>query len=111
MERVYNQNNRVRRFRQAVDHATGEVLAYVLNTHEDRAFLDLLALLRPNGCQHFYTDGWGTYERHIDEEQHTIGKRYTQKIERKHLNYRTRIKRLAKKFNLFFAHLSRCMRQ
>ncbi len=31
------------------------------------------------------------------EEQHTIGKRYTQKIERKHLNYRTRIKRLARK--------------
>jgi insertion element IS1 protein InsB len=52
---------------QAVDHATGEVLAYVLNTHEDRAFLELKALLQPNGIQHFYTDGWGTYERHIDE--------------------------------------------
>ena len=82
---------------QAVDHATGEVLAYVLNTHEDRAFLELKALLQPFEIQHFYTDGWGTYERHIDEEQHTIGKRYTQKIERKHLNYRTRIKRLARK--------------
>jgi hypothetical protein len=34
---------------QAVDHATGEVLAYVLNTHEDRAFLELKALLQPNG--------------------------------------------------------------
>lgn len=63
---------------QVVDHATGEVLAYVLNTREDRAFLELKALLQPNGCRHFYTDGWRTYERHIDEEQHTIGKRYTQ---------------------------------
>ena len=82
---------------QAVDHATGEVLAYVLNAREDRAFLELKALLQPFGIQHFYTDGLGTYERHLNEEQHTIGKRYTQKIERKHLNYRTRIKRLARK--------------
>lgn len=82
---------------QAVDHATGEVLAYVLNTREDRAFLELKALLHPFGIQHFYTDGWRTYERQLDEAQHTIGKRYTQKIERKHLNYRTRIKRLARK--------------
>ena len=29
--------------------------------------------------------------------QHTVSKRYTQKIERKHLTYRTRIKRLARK--------------
>jgi IS1 family transposase len=64
---------------QAVDHVTGEVLAYVLSSHEDRAFLELKSLLQPFGIQHFYTDGWGTYERHIDKEQHTIGKRYTQK--------------------------------
>ena len=82
---------------QAVDHATGEVLAYVLNTREDKAFLELKTLLQPFGIQHFYTDGWGTYERHIDEEQHIVGKRYTQMIERKHLTYRTRIKRLARK--------------
>ena len=82
---------------QAVDHATGEVLAYVLNTREDKAFLELTALLQPFGIQHFYTDGWGTYKRHLDEEQHTIGKRYTQMIERKHLTYRTRIKRLVRK--------------
>ena len=72
-------------------------MAYVLSTREDKAFLELKALLRPFGIQHFYTDGWGTYERHLDQEQHTIGKRYTQKIERKHLNYRTRIKRLTRK--------------
>ncbi len=82
---------------QALDHATGEVLAYVLNTHEDKAFLQLKALLRPFGIQHFYTDGWGAYERHLDGEQHIVGKCYTQKIERKHLTYRTRIKRLARK--------------
>ena len=82
---------------QAVDHATGQVLAYVLSTHEDKAFLDLKAMLAPFGIQHFYTDGWRAYERYLDREQHTVGKRYTQKIERKHLTYRTRIKRLARK--------------
>ena len=63
---------------QAVDHVTGEVLAYVLSTREDSAVLQLKALLQPFGIQHFYTDGWGAYERHLDEKQHTVGKRYTQ---------------------------------
>ena len=40
---------------------------------------------------------WGAYSRHIDLSQHIIGKRHTQKIERKHLTLRTRIKRLARK--------------
>lgn len=40
---------------------------------------------------------WGAYSRHIDPAQHTIGKRNTQKIERKHLTLRTRIKRLVRK--------------
>ncbi len=62
---------------QAVDHATGEVLAYVLGRHEDAAFLQLKELLQPFGVQHFYTDGWGAYERHLDSDIHTIGKRYT----------------------------------
>ena len=34
---------------------------------------------------------------HLDPEQHTTSKRFTQKIERKHLTLRTRIKRLTRK--------------
>jgi insertion element IS1 protein InsB len=60
-------------------------------------FLQLKALLEPFGITRFYTDGWGTYERHIDPAQHTIGKAYTQKIESKHINVRTRIKRLVRR--------------
>ena len=41
-------------------------------------------------------DVWGAYERHLDPEQHGVGKRNTQKIERKNLNFRTWIKRLAR---------------
>jgi IS1 family transposase len=46
---------------------------------------------------YYYTDKWGAYTRHLDPEQHTVSKRGTQKIERKHLTLRTRIKRLVRK--------------
>jgi insertion element IS1 protein InsB len=81
----------------AIDHASGEVLAYVLSDRKDKAFIELKALLEPFGIMQFYSDGWGAYEHHIDPVFHTVGKRYTQKIERKHLTLRTRIKRLARK--------------
>jgi insertion element IS1 protein InsB len=81
----------------AVDHHTGEVLAYVLSNHQDSAFVQLKALLEPFGIMQFYTDAWGAYERLIDPAFHKASKRHTQTIERKHLTLRTRIKRLARK--------------
>jgi len=81
----------------ALDHNTGEVLAYVLADHKDAAFLELKALLAPFGITQFYTDGWGAYERHLEPVFHTVGKEHTQTIERKHLTLRTRIKRLTRK--------------
>jgi len=81
----------------AIDHNTGAVLAYVLGKHTDEVLLKLKKLLEPFGVKHFYTDGWGGYERHIDSEQLSIDKTNTQKIERKHLTLRTRIKRLTRK--------------
>jgi insertion element IS1 protein InsB len=53
--------------------------------------------LAPCGIRHFYTDGADVYERHLDSQQHTVGKTHTQKIERKHLTLRTRLKRLVRK--------------
>ena len=81
----------------AIDHHTGQVLAYVFGTREDHVFLELQALLEPFGIIRFYTDGWGAYDRHIDHDKHTVGKQYTQKIERKHTTLRARIKRLVRK--------------
>lgn len=60
-------------------------LAYVIGQHQDSVLLKLKALLEPFGVRHFFTDGWGGYERHISAEQLSIGKENTQKIERKHL--------------------------
>ena len=80
-----------------IDHATGIVLAYVFGDRGDAAFLKLKKLLKPFGITRFLTDDWGAYERHLPAELHVVGKRNTQKIERKHLTLRTRIKRLARK--------------
>jgi insertion element IS1 protein InsB len=81
----------------AIDHHTGKVLGYVFGRRQDEVFLQLQALLTPFGITKFYTDGWGAYERHLDAEQHQVGKENTQKIESKHINLRTRIKRLVRR--------------
>jgi len=81
----------------AIDHHSGTVLAYVFGRRKDEVFLQLPALLAPFHITRFSTDGWGAYERHLDPAQHTIGKAYTQKIESKHINLRTRIKRLVRR--------------
>jgi IS1 family transposase len=81
----------------AIDHHTGAVLAYVFGRRKDEVFLQLTALLEPFGLTRFYTDHWGAYTRHLAPDVHSPGKRNTQKIERKHLTLRTRIKRLVRK--------------
>jgi insertion element IS1 protein InsB len=81
----------------AIDHHSGTVLAYGFGRRKDEVFLHLQELLAPFHITRFYTDGWGAYERHIDPMQHTIGKAHTQKIESKHINLRTRIKRLVRR--------------
>jgi insertion element IS1 protein InsB len=81
----------------AVDHATNTILAYVFGKRKDDVFRQLKALLEPFGTTRYYTDDWGAYERHLDADKHEVGKRNTQQIERKNLNLRTWIKRLARK--------------
>ena len=66
----------------AIDHRSGRVLAYVLGRRKDAGFLTRKALLEPFGITRYYTDYWGAYTQHI---------------ERKHLTWRTRIKRLVRK--------------
>jgi insertion element IS1 protein InsB len=81
----------------AIDHHTGKVLAYVFGRRKDEVFVRLQALLEPFGITRYSTDGWGAYERHVDPETHIVGKEYMQRIESKHINLRTRIKRLVRR--------------
>ena len=57
----------------------------------------LKALVEPFGIMRYFTNGWGAYERHLEAEQHTVGKAHTQKIESKHITMRTRMKRLVRR--------------
>ena len=81
----------------AIDHPSGTVLAYGFGRRQDTVFLELQALLEPFGITRFYTDGGGAYARPLAPEQHHVGKENTQKIESKHINLRTRIKRLVRR--------------
>ncbi len=81
----------------AIDRNTGQILAYVFGRRKDEVFLKLKELLEPFGIKKYCTDGWRSDERHLPLELHDIGKRKIQRIERKHLKLRTRIKRLTRK--------------
>lgn len=81
----------------AIDHKTGKVLAYTFGTRKDEVFRELQELLEPFGVARYYTDNFGAYKRNLDKYNHKVGKCNTQKIERKHLTFRTRIKRLVRK--------------
>ena len=81
----------------AIDQISGKVLGYVFGARTDDCFIRLQELLKPFGITKFYSDDWGAYSRWLLPEQHVIGKKNTQTIERKHLTLRTRIKRLARK--------------
>lgn len=81
----------------AIERHSGKVLAYVFGTRSDRVLKELRDLLAPFGVVNLFTDDWGAYHRVPLADKHHIGKRNTQRIERKHLTWRTRIKRLTRK--------------
>ena len=81
----------------ALTHHSSEIVAYTFGDRTDATCEKLKKLLRPFSITRYFTDGLGAYERQLSPEKHEVGKRNTQKIERKFLTLRTRIKRLARK--------------
>lgn len=81
------------------DAVTGQVVAYVFGRRTHATFRQLLDALRQAGlrAKRWITDAWGAYEACLPEEEHHIDKAQLQRLERKHLTLRTRIKRLARK--------------
>ncbi|CDZ76661.1 IS1 transposase [Legionella massiliensis] len=80
----------------ALNHYSSEILAYTFGDRTDKTCKQLQHLLEPFNITQYFTDGLGAH-RLLPFEQHEEGKRNTQKIERKILTFRTRIKRLARK--------------
>ena len=83
----------------AINHDSGEVVAFVMGSREHEVLEKLLALLAPLNVEieYVYADDNFAYRKHIPKKLLRTGKRNTQKIERKHLTFRTRLKRLARK--------------
>ena len=77
------------------EHSTNTILAF--GKRKDIIFKQLKERLSGFNIHRYYTDDWGAYERNLSENKHEVGKKNTQKIERKNLNLRTWIKRLARK--------------
>ena len=80
-----------------IDHKSGKVLAYVFGKRKDEVLLRLKGFNKPFGITGYFTDNWGAYKRHLEREKQSDGKINRQKIERKNLTLRTRLKRLARK--------------
>jgi insertion element IS1 protein InsB len=83
----------------AINHENGDVVAFVLGTREHEVLWELLALLANLNIEivAVYSDDNFAYHEAIPRGALRTGKRNTQKIERKHLTFRTRLKRLARK--------------
>jgi IS1 family transposase len=81
----------------AIEHESRVVLAFAFGRRTDEVFSELKSLLTPYGITTFYTDAWGAYDRNLPAANHVVGKSDTQRIERKNLTLRTRVKRLARR--------------
>ena len=81
------------------DHDTGEVVAFLFGRRTNASFRRLLSLLAKSGVvvSRWFTDYWWAYHDLLPAEIHQAGKDQTQSIERKHLDLRTRVKRLARR--------------
>ena len=79
----------------AIDHDTGEVIAFWFCTREHKNLDEIKKLLGPLNIGTVYTDGnYAYFERFSNV---VVTKKNTQKIERKHLSLRTWCARLVRK--------------
>ena len=81
----------------AIDHNTRKIVAFAFGRRIQTVFRKLRKLLKPFDIRRYYSDAFACYSKFLPEKQHTIGKSNTQRIERKNLTLRTRVKRLARK--------------
>ena len=82
---------------------TGQVVAFVSGRRTHATFRRLLAVLAQAGwaVEPWFTDAWGACEAGLPAEQRPTGKAPMQRLERKPLTLRTRLKRLARKTSCF----------
>ena len=91
----------------AINHDNGDVVAYVLGSRKIQSLEKLTTLIfhLNLNISHIYTDNNFSYQEVIPRNILKIGKQNTQKIERKHLTFRSRLKRLARKTICYYKSL------
>ena len=90
----------------AIDHNTGEPLAFCFGTREHKYLDELKKLLEPFNIKTVYADGNYAYKSRLPDCDVVVGKRNTQTIERLHLSLRTWCSRLVRKGIRFSKDLS-----
>lgn len=78
----------------AFEPRSQQIVAWTIGRRTDQSCRRLLKQLRRCQILRFCTDDWESYEKLIPEAQHWTGKQWTQRIERRNLNFRTHLKRL-----------------
>ena len=73
------------------------IIAHAFGRRTEATLKKLLKLLDPYPFKFYCTDDWKSYKSCLPEERHIVGKFFTQRIERQNLNFRTRLKRLARR--------------
>ena len=81
----------------AIERKSGIILAYHNGKRTDASCKILMDSLAVFDISVYHTDAWQSYFKYIPAEKHSVGKENTWKIERKNLNFRTHLKRLARK--------------
>jgi len=80
-----------------LDHYSGKLLAYVCGRRTTKTFKKLMALVNDLNISLHYTDKLNIYKAFFSVDEHAVSKFKMQRIERLHLTFRTRIKRLSRK--------------
>jgi IS1 family transposase len=77
--------------------STRRIGAVVHGRRTDANCRKLLEKYKGSQIKQFASDDWQSYQKCVPAERHYIGKDKTQRIERKNLNFRVHLKRLARK--------------
>ncbi len=80
-----------------LEKSTCKVLAFVFGKRDNKTYQQLINLLPEGLIDRLDTDEWKSYKSIRFTPIHNIGKDLTWRIERKNLDLRTRIKRLARR--------------
>ena len=73
------------------------IIAHAFGRRTTKTLKKLLKRLSPFKFSYYCTDDWKPYTSCLPEDQHIVGKLFTQRIERQNLTLRTRLKRLVRR--------------